>query len=152
MIKIKGNVAGKNFAFMVPDPNIIFHRISKLNFLGSNYSKKNYTYFQIEITYRKNDEIDKLSKKKLKAKIKDGLKKINFLKKNDQIMKYEVRNFRYSYVIYDLKHRENVDNLISFYKKKKILCIGRWGSWEYLNSDQVIFQSKKFANNLKKKL
>ena len=152
MIKIKGNVAGKNFAFMVPDPNIIFHRISKLNFLGSNYSKKNYTYFQIEVTYRKNDEIDKLSKKKLKAKVKDGLKKINFLKKNDQIMKYEVRNFRYSYVIYDLKHRENVDNLISFYKKKKILCIGRWGSWEYLNSDQVIFQSKKFANNLKKKL
>ena len=40
MVKIKGDIAGKNFAFMVPDPNIIFHRISKLNFLGSNYSKK----------------------------------------------------------------------------------------------------------------
>ena len=75
MVKIKGNVAGKNFAFMVPDPNIIFHRISKLNFLGSNYSKKNCTYFQIEITYRKNDEVDKLSKNELKSRVIEGLKK-----------------------------------------------------------------------------
>ena len=152
MVKIKGNVAGKNFAFMVPDPNIIFHRISKLNFLGSNYSKKNYTYFQIEITYRKNDEVDKLSKNELKSQVIEGLKKIKFLNNYNKLIKYEIKNFKYSYVIYDLNHRSNVDNLINFYKKKKIFCIGRWGSWEYLNSDQVIFQSKKFADILKKKL
>ena len=32
MVSVKGNVAGNNFAFMVPEKNIIFHRISKLNF------------------------------------------------------------------------------------------------------------------------
>ena len=34
MFNIKGNIAGKNFALMVPNKNIIFHRISKLDFLG----------------------------------------------------------------------------------------------------------------------
>ena len=28
MVSVKGNVAGNNFAFMVPEKNIIFHRIS----------------------------------------------------------------------------------------------------------------------------
>ena len=40
LVNVKGNVAGNNFAFMVPQKDIIFHRISKLDFLGKNYSKK----------------------------------------------------------------------------------------------------------------
>ena len=152
VIKIKNNVAGKNFAFMVPDQNIIFHRISKLNFLGKNYSQKGFTYFQIEVTYRKGDQIDKLSKSQLKEKIIDGLKKIKFLNDRKNLIKYEEKSFNYAYVIYDLNHRKNVNNLIKFYKEKNIFCIGRWGSWEYLNSDQVIFQSQNFSKLLKKKL
>jgi len=69
MIKVKGNFAGNNFAFMVPDENIIFHRISKLNFFGKNYSQKNFSFFQIEITFRKNDITDKLKYPELKNKI-----------------------------------------------------------------------------------
>ena len=53
MVNIKGNIAGKNFALMVPNKNIIFHRISKLDFLGKNYSLKGSTTFQIEITFKK---------------------------------------------------------------------------------------------------
>ena len=34
MVNVKGNVGGDNFALMVPNKNIIFHRISKLDFLG----------------------------------------------------------------------------------------------------------------------
>ena len=53
---------------MVPDKNIIFHRLSKLDFLGKNYSKKNSTSFLIEITYRNGDEISKLSDKQILTK------------------------------------------------------------------------------------
>ena len=68
MVSVKGNVAGNNFAFMVPEKNIIFHRISKLNFFGKKYSLKNRTIFQLEITFRKNDSIDKMSIEKIKKK------------------------------------------------------------------------------------
>ena len=45
IVNVKGNVGGKNFALMVPNKNIIFHRLSKLDFLGKNYSKKKSTTF-----------------------------------------------------------------------------------------------------------
>ena len=57
MVNIKGDFGGKNFALMVPNKKIIFHRISKLDFLGNSYSKKNSTTFQIEITYRDKSKI-----------------------------------------------------------------------------------------------
>ncbi len=147
-LKIKGNFGGNNFAFMVPDKDIIFHRISKLNFLGKNYSQKNYTFFQIEITYRKNDQIDKMSNKEIKLKIIKDLISLKFLKKNNDIIKYDIKDFKYAYVIYDINHRTNVDKLIKYYKKNNIICSGRFGSWEYLNSDQVIKQSKILSKKI----
>ncbi len=147
-LKIKGNYYGNNFAFMIPDKNIIFHRLSKLNFLGKEYSLKGYTFLQAEITFRKNDLVDKMSKKELMKKIISDLKILKFLKNNKDIKKFEIKTFKYAYVIYDLDHRKNVDYLLNFYKKNNIICSGRLGSWEYLNSDQVINQSKKISRKI----
>ena len=81
MFNIKGNIAGKNFALMVPNKNIIFHRISKLDFLGKNYSLKGSTTFQIEITFKKNSKIGKMNNQQLFNRIYEGLKKLNFVNK-----------------------------------------------------------------------
>ena len=128
-----------------PTKNIIFHRISKLNFFGKNYSVKNHAVFQAEITFRHNDSIDKLSISKIKEKIKGDLVKIKFANKIKDIKNIEIKKFKHAYVIYDLNHRKNVDNLLKFYKKKGLNFIGRWGSWEYMNCDQVIYQSSQLA-------
>ena len=148
MVNIKGNIAGKNFALMVPDKNIIFHRISKLDFLGKNYSLKGSTTFQIEITFKKNSKIAKMNDKQIYNNIYIGLKKLDFIKKKQDINFKSIKKFKYAYVIYNLNHRKNVDTLLNYYKKKGFDFLGRWGSWEYLNSDQVIAQafdkSKKF--------
>ncbi len=145
IINIKGNYAGDNFAFMVPDKNIIFHRLSKLNFLGKNYTIKGTTTFEIEITYRKNSKVSRMDNNLIKKKIIEGLKKLSLLKKNKDINFFTIKKFKYAYVIYNLPHRKSVDKLIKYYSKFKISCIGRWGSWEYLNSDQVIHKSKELA-------
>lgn len=147
IFNVKGNIGGDNFAFMVPDKKIIFHRLSKLDFLGKNYSIKDSTTFEIEITFRKNSKIAKMSNKKLFIEIFNGLKKIGFVKNKTDINFYNIKKFNYAYVIYDLQHRKNVDSLLNYYQKKKITMAGRWGSWEYLNSDQVINQSNILAKN-----
>ena len=151
MVNIKGDFGGKNFALMVPNKKIIFHRISKLDFLGNSYSKKNSTTFQIEITYRDKSKIDKMKNKNIFQNIYLGLKELNFIKKKSDINFKSLKRFKYAYVIYDLNHRKNVDQIINFYNKKNISFLGRWGSWEYLNSDQVIAQayetSEEFLNN-----
>ena len=58
------------------------------------------------------------------------------------------KSLKYAYVIYDLNHRSNVDIILNYFKKKKIYHAGRCGSWQYLNSDQVIFQSKNLVNKI----
>ena len=145
IVNVKGSKAGNNFALMVPDKNIIFHRISKLDFLGKNYSKKGTTTFEIEVTFRKGDKISKLSKKEIFGNIITGLKKLKFIKNSKDINFKSLKKFEYAYVIYDLNHRKNVDRLKKIYENKNIDLIGRWGSWEYLNSDQVIKQAKDLS-------
>jgi protoporphyrinogen oxidase len=137
---------------MVPDKKIIFHRLSKLDFLGNAYSKKNSTTFEVEITFRKNTHIDKASNNLIYNKIISGLKKLGFLKSKNDINFYQIKRFDYAYVIYDTNHRKNVDYLINYYNKKNIQLLGRWGSWEYLNSDQVIYQARNMAKNILKKI
>jgi protoporphyrinogen oxidase len=130
---------------MVPDKNIIFHRISKLDFLGKSYSLSGTTTFEIEVTFKKGDKISKMSKNQIFQKITQGLKKLKFINKVSDVKFKESKTFEYAYVIYDLNHRKNVDFLIKEYAKKNIDLLGRWGSWEYLNSDQVIKQAKDLS-------
>jgi|TARA_B100001964_G_scaffold51441_1_gene58031 protoporphyrinogen oxidase len=148
VFKIKGNVGGNNFAFMIPDRDIIFHRISKLNFLGKNYYEKNYSFFEIEITFRKGSKIDKLNKHLIINRIISGLFKINFIKKRSDIHSYVLNKFEYAYVIYNLEHRKSVDSIINYYNKCGVKFLGRWGTWEYLNSDQVIKNAKILSEEI----
>ena len=92
-----------------------------------------------------------MSIEKIKKKIKEDLVKINFAKNTKDIENIEIKKFKYAYVIYDLNHRKNVDNILKFYNSKGLNFIGRCGSWEYMNSDQVIYQSLKLAVKLIKK-
>ena len=132
---------------MVPNKNIIFHRISKLDFLGKNYSVKNSTTFQIEITYKNNSKISKMNDDQIFKKIFLGLKELNFIKNQSDVNFKDLKKFKYAYVIYNLSHRNSVDKLLNFYKKKGIDFLGRWGSWEYLNSDQVILQAYNMSKD-----
>ena len=73
---------------------------------------------------------------------------MKFIKKNSDINFKSLKKFKHAYVIYDLNHRKNVDTLKKIYESKNIHLLGRWGSWEYLNSDQVIKQAKILAEKL----
>lgn len=69
---------GDNFAFMIADKDVKFHRLSKLDFLGSHYHKAGTATYMVEITYRKNDLNDKASDAELTGKIIEGLQKNRF--------------------------------------------------------------------------
>ena len=86
-----------------------------------------------------------MSKKQIIEEILFGLKKLNFIRNKKDVNFYSSKKFEYAYVIYDLNHRKNVDFLKNEYAKQNIDLIGRWGSWEYLNSDQVIKQAKDLS-------
>ena len=152
IINVKPDYAFENYAFMVADKNVIFHRISKLDFMGKYYHKENSTTYMAEITYRKNDLNDKSNNKQIIEKIMDGLKTIGFINSEDDINFYEIKRFEYAYVIYDLNHRKNMDLIKEYFKKQEIYLNGRFGSFEYLNMDAIIRQPKNLLETINKNL
>lgn len=139
--------AGDNFAFMVADKEVKFHRLSKLDFLGGHYSLPGSATYMLEITYRKNDLTDLAGDEEIISQVIAGLEKIGFVSGPDDVRFTDIRRFEYAYVIYDLAHRRNMDVIRRYFQEADVYLNGRFGSFEYLNMDAVIRQSKELAEN-----
>lgn len=145
IVNVKPDRAGDNYAFMIADKNVIFHRLSKLDFMGGRYHKPDSATYMIEVTYRKNDRVDLMTDAELTAKIIGGLKEIGFIDGESDVNFTDLKRFDYAYVIYDLEHKENTTVLRDYFKQQGIELNGRFGSFEYLNMDAIIRQSKNLA-------
>jgi len=145
-VTIKGEYLKDNFAITIADPNIIFHRMTRLNFLGPNYHKNGYTNIMIETTFRKGLKED-ISSEKLEFKIIEDLNKTGLVDV-ENIENIFTNSFKYAYVIYDKNHRKNTDLILNYLNEIGINALGRFGIFEYINSDKVIEMSKEKAEYL----
>ena len=140
-----------DFAITLPDKDIIFHRLSKLNFLGEKYVPKDgKSTLLVEITFRPNSYLSTLSKKQIKEKVIKDLDICGFVKEKD-IDDIAVEKYKYAYVIYDLLHRKNTDIVLKYLKSIGIESNGRFAQFEYLNSDQIALNSMNLAKKINKK-
>ncbi|MDR3348949.1 MAG: FAD-dependent oxidoreductase [Acidaminococcales bacterium] len=140
--------AGDNFAFMIADKDVIFHRLSKLDFLGENYHQPGTATYMMEYTYRGGDPIAALPDVKLREAFTDGLKKIGFLQNEEEIISFTLKRFQYAYVIYDLRHRANMAAIREYFKEQGVVLNGRFGNFEYWNMDAVVAGSRKCAERI----
>jgi protoporphyrinogen oxidase len=140
--------SGDNYAFMVADKNIIFHRLSKVDFLGDNYHKNNTATYMMEYTYRDDDILSKCDEQTLKNKFIQGLQDIGFVKDDKEVLDFTLKRFPYAYVIYDLFHKENMEKIRDYFKEQNVFLNGRFGNFEYWNMDRVIAESKNLAESI----
>lgn len=140
-----GNILGIN----VPDKNIIFHRLTKLNFLGQAYSPENSSILLVEITFREGDSISFLNNKSIKDRIIHDLIKIKFLDKEEDVICYKINRFKYAYVIYDLNHADNIKTIKKYFEEElNITLCGRFGEFQYWNMDNVILRTMQCAKDI----
>lgn len=150
-VKIPYDLCGENYAFMIPDKNVIFHRISKMDFMGEAYHHGDEATYMVEVTYRHNDIIDVMDRSKLAKKIKAGLVEIGFAKSVEDAEILAMTEHEYAYVIYDLHHSENMEEIRKFYQEQGIVLNGRFGNFEYWNMDRVLRESLELSQRLQKK-
>lgn len=148
IVNVKKDYAGDNYAFMVADKNVKFHRISKLDFMGENYHIDGTATYMAEITYRKNDLNDLATDEELTNKVIEGLETIGFIDSKADVNFTDLKRFEYAYVIYDLNHRKNMDKIKEYFASQGVYLNGRFGSFEYLNMDAIIRQSKTLADTI----
>lgn len=147
-VQAKRDRIGNNFALYFADKDIIFNRISKLNFLGKNYCPEGNTSTVLaEITYKPKSRLAGLKKEEVQKMVVDDLDKLDLIKKRD-IIGADFRNFEYAYVIYDLNHRKNAGRVLEYLSGIGIRCCGRSAEFEYLDMDAVVEHSRKLAKKL----
>jgi len=133
-IQVKTDNLKDYLTVLVPDKNIIFHRITKLNFLGP----REYSTLLAEVTYREGDSISFLTPSTLLQRVKEDLLKTNFITSSNDYIDSEIRYTKYAYVIPDLKYQTNIKRVKDWYAKLGLHLCGRFGEHEYLNMDGVI--------------
>lgn len=148
LVQAKKDNIGDNGALYFADKDIIFHRITKLNFFGRHYClKNNKSTVLVEVTYRPKSYLGSLKREEIQRRVIDDLDKLNLIKKRD-IIDMDFRDFKYAYVIYDLEHRKNAGKVLKYLSGLGIKCCGRFAEFEYLNMDGVLDHSYKLAKKL----
>jgi len=139
---------GDNFAVMIAQKDVIFHRVSKLDFMGGVYHLENSSTIMAEVTFREGDLISKMTKQEIIEHCIHDLAKIGFIKEKKSIRFTDIKKEKYAYVIYDLDHEKNTRRILDFLKSIGIESNGRFAEFEYLNMDQVIEHSSELAQRL----
>lgn len=138
-----------NFAVMVAQKDVIFHRISKLDFMGDEYHLPGSSTLLAEVTFREGDASSRLSDNEMINRCINDLVKIGFIESQSHIQFAECHREKFAYVIYDLNHRKNTDTALGCLRNLGIDCNGRFAEFEYLNMDGVIEHSARLAEKLR---
>lgn len=138
---------GANLAVMVPDPEISFHRVTRLDFFGENYRLPGYTTLMAEITFRPGDPWD-LPDDEISEMVVNDLDRLGFSPRS-ALKAAATRTYKYAYVIYDLDHRKNTGTVLSWLRSSGLESIGRFGAFEYINMNTAVEQARECAIRLK---
>lgn len=71
--------------------------------------------------------------------------KADILSKHDVIKAMKVFHIAPAYVLYDTHRETSVGDILSFFGKQNILCVGRYGRWEYSAMEDAILDGKRAA-------
>ncbi len=130
-----------------PEQKYPFNRISFPMNLSPETVPRGKSSIVVEVTYRGS----KPEVKETKERVREGLVDADILHEEDKLEVFDDLDFKYAYVIYDLNHRRNVNLIQAYLKALRVIPIGRFGEWEYLNMDKSILSGKKAAEELAKK-
>ena len=139
VLRLRKDQLGDNFAVMVAEKGVLFHRLSKLNFLSPREIAGQSTTLMAEVTYRPGDLVDLAPDRQVMDRVVGDLRRLGLISSSEPVEAGEVRRFPHAYVIYDLNHRRNVNRVRSYCEEQLGLwLLGRFGEFEYWNMDQVI--------------
>jgi protoporphyrinogen oxidase len=124
-------------AVYVPDPDLLFHRIS----FPQNFSERNVPHggsaVMAEITANAGDGVWELSDEAILARTIDELETIGFLDRSSVVYRRVVR-FTYGYPVYDLDTKKNVTVLRDAVAAAGLHLLGRFAQFDYINSDVCV--------------
>jgi UDP-galactopyranose mutase len=127
-----------------PEYEFLFHRISfPMNFSAS-LVPEGASSITVEVGMSKHKPVQRET---LVEDVIRDLMKTPFLENEDDVVFTSVLELTPAYIIYHLRHREDVDEVKRYLLDHGIYSCGRFGDWEYLNMDHSILAGKRAAEH-----
>lgn len=147
-LAVKKEAIGDNFAYFVADKDVIFHRISKMDFLGAAYRRADGgSTILAEITFRPESWLAGLDAETITGRVVADLERIGLVAAAD-VISTQVRTEKFAYVIYDLEHRRNKAEVLGHLESRGVYACGRFAEFEYYNMDRVAESALALADRL----
>jgi protoporphyrinogen oxidase len=142
MFRVRGDRLGDNLAVQVADRSILFHRITKLNYLLPAEADDGTASLMAEVTYRRGSPLGGMSNDDLLDRLEDDMVRAGFISGREAVLERGVRRAEHAYVIYDLDHRRNMSIVRGYCEEQLGLWLhGRFGEFVYANMDACIARS-----------
>jgi len=149
-LRVNNDNLGDDFVITIAERSILFHRLTKLNFLSPPETGDGSTSLLLEMTYRPGDPIDRLGDDELTDRAVADLRRTGLIGADEEILAAELRREEFAYVICDLEHRRNVETIRDWCEGELgIMLHGRFGEFTYINMDTVLQRSLERCSQMK---
>jgi protoporphyrinogen oxidase len=138
-VRVARDHLGDNLAVTLADKQVVFHRLTKLNYFYPDVPHDGTSTLMLEVTYRPGDPTSKLSDEELLDRVVEGLARVRFIDRREDVLERTILRVEHAYVIYDLDHRRNTSLIRDYCRSQPGLWLhGRFGEFNYLNIDAVL--------------
>ncbi|HEX8409959.1 MAG TPA: FAD-dependent oxidoreductase [Thermoanaerobaculia bacterium] len=140
---------GHNYtALYVPDPELLFHRLSFPKAFGEQCVPPGGSSIMAEITANEGDGVWELSDEALLQRAIAQVEGIGFVDRKSIVYTRVVR-FLYGYPVYDLEYRANVTKMRASVAATGLHLLGRFAQFDYINSDVCVERALALASELR---
>lgn len=130
-------------AVYVPNPEVPFHRYTWMSYL--NPPRHGNSHLIAEVTIPRDDRVDIPG---VVRGVEDGLIHLGVASDRESIRFVEPWLNEYGYPVYRLGHAEVKRRILQRMAAERLFSVGRWGSWEYWNTDMVLRAVKRTVASL----
>jgi len=135
-------------ALYIPDPEIVFHRLSFPRAFSEHNVPAGSFSIMAEITTNEGDGVWEMSDDEVLARVVRDLQSMELL--DPKTIRYrKVVRFIYGYPVYDLDYRKNVTAMREAVAATGLRLLGRFAQFDYINSDVCIERALRMAEELR---
>jgi protoporphyrinogen oxidase len=131
-------------AIYVPDPQLLFHRLSFPGRFSPGNVPEGRSLIQAEITANAGDGVWELDDAEVLRQVVSGLESMELVHSGD-ICYTKVLRAKYGYVVQDFNYRHHLETAKTYFQSLGIALCGRNAEFEYINMDQCIERGYRVA-------
>lgn len=142
----RAGITDKHWIYF-PEKKFPFYRVGAMSLFSKANAPEGTTSFYVEVARRGGTKVDV---PRLENRILAGLRSCGLLKSSDKLATKVWLPIEHAYVVYDFDRTPAVETIFSFFKRRRVESIGRYGGWKYSFMEETILDGKAAAERLAK--